>query len=269
MRGGSLASDLDFSIVIPTRNRPRMLRRAVESALRQRHRSYEIIVVDDASDPPVSVDLGRHAVVSLVRCPSNVGVAAARNLGASHARGRWIALLDDDDEYEADFLSATQSRLRAAPEESFCWCSAVVVEYDQMDRVRGETARCFKEHYPTEQALLATTVSIGSGYGLTVRSRHFRDLGGFDTTFKLVEDTDFLFRLLAAGVRPVVLSRPLVRIHNHRNPRLTDRTSNLERIRECERLHVQHAGLIARYPALGAYIRSSIDELSSQAPGPT
>jgi glycosyltransferase involved in cell wall biosynthesis len=265
MSGDGLASDVDFSIVIPTRNRPRLLRRAVDSALRQTHRSYEIIVVDDASDPPASIDRGRHAAVSLVRCRSRAGVAAARNIGASHARGRWISLLDDDDEYEPEFLSETHSRLRAAPEHSFSWCSAVVVEYDHKDRALKETLRRFKEEYPTEEALLATTVSIGSGYGLTVRSRHFRELGGFDTTFKLIEDTDFFFRLLAAGVRPVVLSRPLVRIHNHRGQRLTDRTSNLDRIRECERLQAANADLIARYPALGAYIRFSVEQLSGPA----
>jgi glycosyltransferase involved in cell wall biosynthesis len=265
MRSARLASDPDFSIVIPTRNRPRLLRRAVESALRQTHRGYEIIVVDDASDPPAIIDRGSRALVSLVRCPSRVGVAAARNLGASHARGRWISLLDDDDEYESEFLSETHLHLRAAPEESFCWCSAVVVDYDHKDRVRKEAVRRFKQDYPTEEALLATTVSIGSGYGLTFRARHFRALGGFDTTFKLIEDTEFFFRLLAAGVRPVVLSRPLVRIHNHRGPRLTDTPSDLERIRECERLNAQYADLIARYPALGAYVRYTIDELSNRA----
>lgn len=85
-----------LSIIIPTRNRPHLLLRAVESALSQTIADVEVIVVDDGSDPPV-----RLAVVDprlrLVRQPQNRGLAAALNAGAKTARGRWIAHLDDDD----------------------------------------------------------------------------------------------------------------------------------------------------------------------------
>lgn len=87
------------SAVIPTRNRPDLCRRAVESALAQTHRDLEVIVVVDGPDPATlaslsGIDDPRLTVVPLER---NVGAAAARNLAVKRAKGAWIAFLDDDD----------------------------------------------------------------------------------------------------------------------------------------------------------------------------
>jgi glycosyltransferase involved in cell wall biosynthesis len=89
----------DVSVVIPTRDRSRLLVLALRSALRQREVDLEVVVVDDGSgdDTPEVVAGLRDARVHLVRHPGPHGVSAARNSGIAAARGRWIAFLDDDD----------------------------------------------------------------------------------------------------------------------------------------------------------------------------
>src|SRR5687768_2514241 len=96
----SLVGNPAVSVVIPTRARPELVRRAVRSALDQTLRDIEVVVVVDGPDPPTrqtlaDIDDSRLRVVELAE---RGGAPAARNAGVRHARGRWTALLDDDDE---------------------------------------------------------------------------------------------------------------------------------------------------------------------------
>jgi glycosyltransferase involved in cell wall biosynthesis len=82
-----------FSVIIPTRNRETYLREAVASVLAQRDVSLELLVVNDGD--PFTV----HFQDERVRVLENHKRTAvpARNLGVEHARGEFVAFLDDDD----------------------------------------------------------------------------------------------------------------------------------------------------------------------------
>jgi glycosyltransferase involved in cell wall biosynthesis len=242
-----------------------MLKRALASARRQRHNAYEIVVVDDASDPPVVIDRQDAPAVTLLRLPRSRGAGGARNAGVASAKGRWIAFLDDDDEYEADFLTCTSARLRAAPDCRFSWSSAVVVNYDHGNRPVGEEARLFPEAFESEDQCLATVVSLGCGFGFAVDRDVFLALGGFDHDYAAIEDTEFFFRLIAAGHRPVVVAQPVVRIHNHQAARMTAQSSVRQRIAECQRLGSRYAEVVGRYPGLRDYLRFTDDALNRMA----
>lgn len=89
------------TVVIPTRNRPLLVVRAVRSALRQTLDAIEVVVVVDGPDEATVAALGgvedSRLIVKLLS--RNLGPAEARNAGVEAARGRWIALLDHDDEW--------------------------------------------------------------------------------------------------------------------------------------------------------------------------
>jgi len=89
------------SVVIPTLNRPTLLLRAIKSVLRQSYQAFEVIVVVDRPDPDTveavkSVDDPR---VGVILNTDALNAAGARNAGADHAIGEWVAFLDDDDEW--------------------------------------------------------------------------------------------------------------------------------------------------------------------------
>jgi glycosyltransferase involved in cell wall biosynthesis len=89
------------SVVIPTLDRPRLVVRAVQSALTQTLRDIEVIVVQDGPN-----DATAHALrqiddprLRLQALPQRLGSADACNAGVECARGPWVAFLDDDDEF--------------------------------------------------------------------------------------------------------------------------------------------------------------------------
>ena len=87
------------SVIIPAYNRPHMLKEAVASVVAQTLRDHEIIIVLNSATSETSIvarqliDDPKIRVVEMARSK----LPAARNFGMSHARGTWIAFLDDDD----------------------------------------------------------------------------------------------------------------------------------------------------------------------------
>ncbi|HEU4796517.1 MAG TPA: glycosyltransferase family A protein, partial [Pyrinomonadaceae bacterium] len=88
-----------LSVVIPTWNRAHVVCEAVESALQQRHRAVEVIVVDDASTDNTSEMLKNTfgARIHVLKLAIRRGPGAARNAGALLACGEYVAFLDSDD----------------------------------------------------------------------------------------------------------------------------------------------------------------------------
>lgn len=108
-------SNLLVSVVIPTRNRSNLVLRAVRSALEQTLNEIEVIVVIDGEHGSHTAEALARLVDHRVRCialPQSAGGAEARNIGIRNARARWIALLDDDDEW---LPSKLQNQLNAIP----------------------------------------------------------------------------------------------------------------------------------------------------------
>ena len=91
-------SEVLFSVVIACYNQEGFVRQAVESALSQEYPSKEIIVVDDASPDGTGDVLSNFGdSINLARLTVNGGALAARNHGASLARGKYLVFLDGDD----------------------------------------------------------------------------------------------------------------------------------------------------------------------------
>jgi glycosyltransferase involved in cell wall biosynthesis len=89
------------SAVIPTRNRPDLVCRAVRSVLAQTYSNVEAVVVIDGPDAVTASLLKTigDSRIRIVPLEENVGGSEARNIGVRESRGEYIALLDDDDEW--------------------------------------------------------------------------------------------------------------------------------------------------------------------------
>jgi glycosyltransferase involved in cell wall biosynthesis len=127
------------SAVIPTRNRPDLVVRAVMSALRQTFTSIEVVVVVDGPDQLTNQALKEipDPRLRVVALENSVGGAEARNLGVLSSRGQWIALLDDDDEW----LPGKIEKQLAAAEASSAENVLVVCTFVERSPIREDVVR--------------------------------------------------------------------------------------------------------------------------------
>jgi glycosyltransferase involved in cell wall biosynthesis len=187
------------SAVIPVHRGERFLPAALDSVAAQTHPNVETIVVDDGS-PDASADLaeGRPGV-TVLRRPRG-GVAAARNAGIAVARGEFIALLDQDDEWLPDRLARQLAALREHPAADVALC------HMHMALASGTEQ---PEWFPDAWLEAPQPGWVPSAW--LVRRRAFDAVGPFDETLEIACDADWLARLKDAGGTSVMLDDVLVR----------------------------------------------------------
>lgn len=115
-----------FSIILPTRNRPELFSRALDSVLDQSFQNFEVLVVNDGSADELLPRYRAMEANSDVRVswhyqsqrPNGHGPSYSINTGAQSARGRYLCILDDDDSWESrDHLQKTWDIIRSAEQE--------------------------------------------------------------------------------------------------------------------------------------------------------
>jgi glycosyltransferase involved in cell wall biosynthesis len=120
MHDNPTATRPTVSVIIPTRNRSRLLRNALDSVEAQEGRGdvfdLEVLVVDDASVDDTPDVVRRYPSVRYIRLETNQGPAAARNRALRGSTGAYVALLDDDDSYLPHRLRIHVEALEANPE---------------------------------------------------------------------------------------------------------------------------------------------------------
>jgi len=109
---------MKVSVIIPTYNRGYIIRRALESALAQTYRDFEIVVLDDGStDNTAEIVQSLHSdKIRYIRHKQNCGYSAACNGGISAANGELIGFLDSDDIWMPDKLERQVGFLSRHPE---------------------------------------------------------------------------------------------------------------------------------------------------------
>ena len=118
-----------ISVIIPTFNRARICRDAVQSVLAQTSPPHEIIVVDDGSEDTTREMIAQFGDRVHYIHQDNEGASAARNRGCKAATGEWIALLDSDDLWAPEKLEKQIALLAVCPTAAVCYCN---YEYTDM-----------------------------------------------------------------------------------------------------------------------------------------
>jgi glycosyltransferase involved in cell wall biosynthesis len=116
------------SVIVPTFNRPERLEETLRSIVGQTLQDLEIIVVNDngLDVAPVVARCEAKGEIVYLRHTANQGLAAARNTGLRHARGRYIAYLDDDDIFLPDHLQTLAGFLESSGNKAAytdAWCA--------------------------------------------------------------------------------------------------------------------------------------------------
>jgi glycosyltransferase involved in cell wall biosynthesis len=207
------------SVVIPTYNRAHSIERSIASVLRQTFEDFELIVVDDGSTDGTQ-DLVRAIAdprVRLVSMPKNGGPGAARNMGIREAVADWVAFQDSDDEWLPEKLERQMERTR---EKDANWVAvycgmvtigSVIERNSPRNQIRFRPGPDIEIVEGDIRASLFRT-SFVSAQMLLARKSVLETIGGFDETFRVLEDWDLALRLAALGPfafvdQPLVLQR--------------------------------------------------------------
>jgi GT2 family glycosyltransferase len=227
----------EVTVVVPTRNRHASLRRMAAAIAAQRTgRRFELVVVDDGSEPPVTAaDVGAVPAARVVRGPGGKA-AAARNAGIAAASAPIVLFTDDDTEPEPGWLDAAAAFLAAHPEHV---------------GVEGVVAS------PPWDPLYAYSIATAApGTYLTCNIAFRRDaleaIGGFDAaTFAFhCEDLDLAYRAQRLG--PIGFE-PAMRVLHHPRAQTLGQAVRRGRMTVNEialfRRHRERFGRAARLPA--------------------
>lgn len=209
-----MASEPAVSVVIPTRDRWRLVSRtALPAALGQHGVELEVVVVDDGSHDETRDELARltrtDGRIRVLHHDRSRGVAAARNTGLAAARAPWVAFLDDDDLWSPYKLAA---QLVAAERDGAVWVYAGAIAVDERGRPLYEYY--FPEPGRVAQQLLRSAVIPAGASNVVARTDVVRELGGFDEQFLQLEDWDLWIRLAEHGA-PSALHEVLVAVLFH------------------------------------------------------
>lgn len=210
-----------LSIVIPSHNRPDLLRVCLRSVRRYAPPGTEIIVVDDGSPGDiVSHTAGEFPGVTVLRHDRARGFAAAANRGIAAATGTVIELLNDDTEVESGWAEAALARFA---DPSICAVAPLVLQGPPHTGVpiidsagddydRGGFARKRGHGRPlTEDLSRPCDVFGASASSAFYRADVLRAAGGFPEDFgAYFEDVDLSWRLRHAGFRCVYEPRSVV-----------------------------------------------------------
>lgn len=120
---------MKVSVVIPTYNRAYIIRDALESALVQTYRNFEIIIVDDGSSDNTReiVESYRSDKIRYVRHEKNRGCSAACNTGIAEATGDLVGFLDSDDCWMPEYLERQIGFFSRHPEVSAVFTDVQIV----------------------------------------------------------------------------------------------------------------------------------------------
>lgn len=181
-----------FSVIIPTYNRERIIKRAIDSVLSQTLKDFEVIVVDDGSvdnTEEVVNNIGDPRIVFIKQ--KNGGAPSARNNGIAHAKGKYVSFLDSDDIWYPEMLESQKAKYDSDPDVSCVYSDLeVITEKGEKKTFWNSTGI---EGYIYEKALSQGRLS--PTIVLSAKKECFDEVGMFDLSFPASQDDDMCFKL--------------------------------------------------------------------------
>jgi glycosyltransferase involved in cell wall biosynthesis len=204
------------SVVIPVFNGEHFIGDAIQSALDQTFRDFEIIVVDDGSTDGTERIVRQFSGALSYHRQENSGVGAARNLGVALAKGEWIAFLDADDIWYPQKLSDQVDFTSTHPELSFVYCDMDVIDLHGFLVQRGFLSAWLEQRRSKDSWNLVCSAFGGQPFPypstVLLKRELFLNAGGFSPLFRRKYHEDFdLFARLARRTPLYFIPRSLVK----------------------------------------------------------
>ncbi len=218
------------SVIIPTYKRNTTLERAINSILNQTIGNLEIIVVDDNDEKSkyrkfneklMSKYRSNNKIIYL-KHRKNLNGAAARNTGIFYSKSKYIAFLDDDDEYLENKI---ELQIKLLEQLDNTW-GAVYCGYSEYGKNKLLSTNLGLSYGNLKNKLLLKESTISAGSTLLIKRSILNELNGFDTAFSRHQDWELLIRFFRK-YKIAFVNRTLVKIYLDDNRKNRTDTENL------------------------------------------
>jgi len=217
------------TIITLTRNRARLLARAIKSILSQSYKNFEYIIIDGASSDNTDkvVHQFNDPRIKYLRLADNWPVPESIYYGFKKSCGQYITFLDDDDEYLPQKVEKQLALINSLPQSYgfvYCW----------MDYFDDKSGKKIREWHPTVRGNAyyhqIERQSVGGTPTLLIRSDAFQQIGGWNKGLRHITDWELSTRLSRYYFTDFV-PEVLVHVHtNHGYERMQEKNETDERI---------------------------------------
>lgn len=187
------------SVIIPTYNRVGLLERAIESVLSQTYRDFEIIIVDDASSDNTQEMIGskfqvelKRGIIRTLKNTQKKERSFSRNEGMAATKGRYIALLDDDDVWLPDHLRILVGYLDDHKDVGCVFSNYVMVKEDNSEEFGVKNLNSYRSFSYRELCILGI-LSLPSASMFTKEA--YINIGAFKEDLIFGENREFFARI--------------------------------------------------------------------------
>ncbi|MGD0976845.1 MAG: glycosyltransferase [Minisyncoccia bacterium] len=200
---------IKISIIIPTHNRPELLKKAIVSVLGQTFEDFEVVVVDDGLEKRADkiIKEFNDSRIKYIQHQEEKGGSAARNTGIKAASGKFIAFLDDDDEWLPEKLEIQMDKFENTTDNiGFCFSAVTNIYNDGAENSKVPAG----ENDFFEAALMRAKTFLN--VTLIIKRFVFDNIGFFDEQLPSHQESDLVIRM-AKKYKGLGIDLPLVRVN--------------------------------------------------------
>lgn len=199
-----------FSIIIPTFNR-NDIDTSINSVLNQTFQDFEIIVVDDHSDIPAikRCTILQNPRIHFFYSDVNRGAAGARNYGATQAHGKYLAFIDDDDEWFPEKLQVLYNAINQKSPDLIYHNVTVEMINEHLSYIPHKQQE--KNYYPK----MLYTNCIGGTPMVAIKTTFFNKMHGFNESLRSDEDGELFIRIAKHTNNIIYINQVLGKFNNY------------------------------------------------------
>lgn len=234
------------SVIIPTFKRSEKLETAINSVLNQTYQNFEIIIVDDNNpDTEYRKETEKYMEryknnkkIRYIKMEKNGGGAAARNYGIEHAKGEYIAFLDDDDEFMPEKLEH-QLKFMLDNKLDASFSNEVVLHDDGSLRYKKD----YKGFKKDEILKYHLTELIVGTQTFMYKKKVLDEIKGFDI-IPSGQEYVLMYKTIMGGYNVDHLDEDLVNIYIHKGARISTSSKKIDGERQLYELKKKHFDIL-------------------------
>jgi glycosyltransferase involved in cell wall biosynthesis len=217
------SDNINLSVIIPTKNRPHLLQRAMASVALQNYPNFEVCIADNNTDAQIRQQVQatvndfrkKHPEIKWLYIHSNKPYAAGtRNDGIAITQGKYIIFLDDDDELLPQSITLRMDEMKTDAELALLYCAGY-------SKIYPYPFKMYRYYHYSKQMHQDKLMMMSCSSIMINREIFEKNDLRFDEQLSRMEDYDLCLKVIEKGLKVKSIPLPLVQINLHPETRMS------------------------------------------------